>query len=86
MVDSVKGAFDCVITRGMEVVYPGRQGSLIWMSRGTVVDLGTGTDYYDREYSWLKINRTDKTSAWRKVTPRIVTITSVNKVVPFHRS
>jgi hypothetical protein len=86
MVDSVKGAFDCVITRGMEVVYPGRQSSSIWMNRGTVVDLGSGTDYYDRPYSWIKVQKTGSTSSWQNKSARVVTITSVSKVVPFHRS
>jgi len=86
VVEHIEGAFGAHITRGMEVVYPGRQGSSIWMSKGTVVDLGSGTNRWG-SYSWITVERTDNTQRRffsPPIKPRKVTITNVHLVVPFN--
>lgn len=82
----VIGAFDCKITVGMEVCYPGRRGSSMWFNSGRVVELGEVVTPYnkDRNYFWIKIARDVGTGwSWRPKKPgKLVTLTNVRMVVP----
>lgn len=66
------------------IVWPGRQGSSLWMNNGTVLGIAHGKDWNDREFAKLQVEV--NTSNWdgSKKGKRKTTISCVDRVVVIH--
>lgn len=78
------------VTIGSRVVYPGRQGSRLWLNEGVVEDIVTDKDWRDREITKLKVRRPVENwktidGKYQKVNgERVVTLTELDMVIPFN--
>lgn len=72
------------VTIGDRIVYPGRRSSSLFINEGTVVDIVPNERWDARPAGSpaLKVCR-KASNQWEK-DGKIVTVTEINRVVPFH--
>ena len=77
--EHVQGFNDTTLAVGMNVVYPGRQGSSLWLNQGTITEIGFQPTY-SGGYDYIQVSR--KANDQWEHDGRIVTVTKLKNVIP----
>jgi hypothetical protein len=77
--EHVAGFNDTTLSIGMNVIYPGRRGSSLWLSQGTITEIGHQPTY-NGGFDYVKVSR--KANSIFEHDGRVVQLTRLDLIIP----